>query len=640
MITLRNVNKRFSNQTVLENFNYQFDTSGFYLLFGPSGCGKTTLLNIISGIWNYDSGEVCYYDTPIEALKDGYMNHISYITQDAYFVDYLSLFDNLKLCEENEETIQTVLVKLQIEHVKDQVPSSLSGGERQRAAIARCLLLHREIILLDEPTSALDRKNRDIILAILSELKKDHLIICISHDPEVKKYCDQLIDFVNLTNYQETNTALPLASIPITLENKRHVQSLFPYVKKQFFYYKMNKHIAFFLILLLTSIMMMSFLFLNMESKILSSLGSTHHINAVQTYCPYVEGEDCLDWVGKESVSAVVYNYASGGAYYEYESETTLKSYDYADSLMSISVPMDRDLFLPSVQLIHGDYISNKMDIMLGSKLADEIALSYATTPSNLVGQMIEVETAHGTEKFQVSGIFDTFSDKQDTYLRLIKSDSHTANSSYFFSEQYTFDYLYDEQLSPQEKHVSKRSSYTFYFPSFEEAFAFQNNPTLEDAGIQMDTFTEHFSSTIEEFNFYSMILIPILSLFLAIMIIFHIYIQNVQMKYEKHILSVYQYCGYSLHKIKRATLLYYVSEMSILFVISLLLSNGLGYAINLLNESLHFSAFSLFSFSFLPCLFIYLLIILIGMLCITIQFHRIKTVGWYDLLRSRRDFL
>lgn len=151
MITLKNINKKFSHQEVLCDFNYDFSDTGFYLLYGPSGCGKTTLLNIIAGIWKFDSGEAYYYDESFEKAGSSYFDQITYITQDAYFVDYINILDNLKLCEQEEEKIQKVLQQLHLEHVKEQYPSTLSGGEKQRVAIARSLLLHHKIILLDEP---------------------------------------------------------------------------------------------------------------------------------------------------------------------------------------------------------------------------------------------------------------------------------------------------------------------------------------------------------------------------------------------------------------------------------------------------------------------------------------------------------
>ena len=644
MIILKNIYKSFPHQEVLHNFNYQFSDTGFYLLFGPSGCGKTTLLNLIAGIWRYDDGQAFFNHNTFEDAGNQYFNQISYITQDAYFVDYLTALENLSICDQKIENIHNMLKKFHLEHVAQQYPSTLSGGERQRLAIARSLLLKHSILLLDEPTSALDQENRDIILSILHDLKQDHLIICVSHDAIMKDYCDEIIDFTHLELYQTEIVEQNIGKLKnqIVKDNEK-VHSLFPFVKQQFRYYKINRRLAVFIVLLFTSIFLTSFLLLDMESKIISSLGKDYHVNTMEVSCSIERQQDCVNWVGKDKVEAAVYDYEDGGDYSESHDleigEESTVDIPYWKSLISTTLPADKTLFYLHDHLAYGTYIEHKNDVMLGYQLADKYATDFATDQEHLVHKVIEIETAHGQEQFRVAGIFQPFSIDEEAYLTLIGKDTATANNAYYFSELYSLDYLYDNQLSAVEKGTHSNSNFTFYFSSFENALAFQDKYT--DANdIEITSYSKVYANTIELFHEYSLVFMPVLFLMLVVIILFHLFIQGVQMKYEKHILSVYQYCGYTIYSIKRATMKYYIVEMSILCLIAFGVSALLGFVLNYANMLLQFSTFPLFKVSFVSVVIIYGSVLLFGCLFLIFQFHSIKTIGWYDLLRSRRDVL
>ena len=133
MIKCNNVNKIYNNRFIIKDFTYEFKDNGFYLLFGDSGCGKTTLLNLLAGFVACDSGEI---------LVEG---KIDYITQDTFFVDFLTVMDNLKMVSEDTEKAHYLLNKFGLEKTAEQYPSTLSGGEKQRLAIIRSVLQEKEI---------------------------------------------------------------------------------------------------------------------------------------------------------------------------------------------------------------------------------------------------------------------------------------------------------------------------------------------------------------------------------------------------------------------------------------------------------------------------------------------------------------
>ena len=105
LIVLEHIEKSFDEQQVLSDFSYTFKDKGSYLIYGPSGCGKTTLINIIAGIETIDHGRYTINgDTITNATRrNSLFLSMSYITQDSYFIDYLTVQENLELsCDKSD----------------------------------------------------------------------------------------------------------------------------------------------------------------------------------------------------------------------------------------------------------------------------------------------------------------------------------------------------------------------------------------------------------------------------------------------------------------------------------------------------------------------------------------------------------
>ena len=241
IIRLNNISKSFGDQKILNDFSYSFKNNGLYLLYGPSGSGKTTLLNIIMGLTSFKGSLDIYNNSYIDSVDNTFAKKaISYITQNSYFINYLTVFDNLRLCQDNSKIIYDYLDKFSLLNKKDSYPNELSGGEKERVSIISALLQNKKILILDEPTASLDKKNRDIVFKLLSELKKDILIICATHDNDLKNICDEVIDFESLKSKKSTSKML-------TYENKNARQAnLIKFMLKSLTYKNRERKSGFF----------------------------------------------------------------------------------------------------------------------------------------------------------------------------------------------------------------------------------------------------------------------------------------------------------------------------------------------------------------------------------------------------------
>lgn len=161
MLKLEHVKKSYDGVTILNDINLEIEDGEIVSILGPSGCGKTTLLNLILGLTDADSGRIIFNGkdiTDVSMEKRGF---------NIVFQDY-ALFPNLNV-EKNimyglrnnpdissKEEVQDLIDLLGLREHLDKKIDQLSGGQKQRVALARTLVMKPKILLLDEPLSALD----------------------------------------------------------------------------------------------------------------------------------------------------------------------------------------------------------------------------------------------------------------------------------------------------------------------------------------------------------------------------------------------------------------------------------------------------------------------------------------------------
>lgn len=170
---------------------------------GASGCGKTTLLHLLAGLINPSQGEISIYDNTLTDFDSGQKDqfrgkHIGIIYQQSFFIESLSIMDNLLLSPFalSKTKASEISKRLNIDMLLSRKPHQLSIGEQQRVNICRAMMNEPKLILADEPTSALDDKNCEEVLDLLKqEAKMNHAALVIAtHDNRLKDAVSNYIE--------------------------------------------------------------------------------------------------------------------------------------------------------------------------------------------------------------------------------------------------------------------------------------------------------------------------------------------------------------------------------------------------------------------------------------------------------------
>lgn len=219
-ITLDGITKIFhkkGNRTIaLNDIFLSIETGEFVGIIGKSGAGKTSLLNIIGLLSHATEGN--YYignenTTNLSEKKKAYYRNklFGFVLQEYSLIENYSVFENVEIPlnyskktyskKEKREHISDILNKLGLETKMDAICSNLSGGQKQRVAIARALVNDPEIIIADEPTGALDSETAQEFLELIHKINQDlkKTIIMVTHDKNMLKYCDRVIELRNGT---------------------------------------------------------------------------------------------------------------------------------------------------------------------------------------------------------------------------------------------------------------------------------------------------------------------------------------------------------------------------------------------------------------------------------------------------------
>lgn len=210
MLKIQNLCKIFKDEQTLKNISFNLPDKGLVCITGASGSGKSTLLYLLGGLDGSNQGDIYVHDLNItqkfdnEKLGSYRNNFVSFIFQEFYLLEELTVYDNIKITYEiqnkniNTEKVEKILQKLEINNLKLRKINQLSGGQKQRVGIARSLIKNSKMILADEPTCNLDEQTEKQVFDLLKEISKEKLVIVVTHNKEnALKYGDRLIELKN-----------------------------------------------------------------------------------------------------------------------------------------------------------------------------------------------------------------------------------------------------------------------------------------------------------------------------------------------------------------------------------------------------------------------------------------------------------
>ncbi len=192
----------------LDGVSLTLEAGEFTAIVGPSGCGKTSLLNLIGGLDQPNSGKIWIAGKEITQLKEKKLSqfrlhHIGLVFQAHNLVPVLTVWENIALTmqlqgrpkAEIKERVDELLQQIQLEKYAKRKPHELSGGQQQRVAIARALAPKPHFVLADEPSSSLDSQNTTHLLDLMYELnqKEKTTFLFSTHDELVMRRAKRVI---------------------------------------------------------------------------------------------------------------------------------------------------------------------------------------------------------------------------------------------------------------------------------------------------------------------------------------------------------------------------------------------------------------------------------------------------------------
>jgi putative ABC transport system ATP-binding protein len=192
----------------LRSVDFAVTRGAMVAIMGPSGCGKTTMLNCLSGLDDFDSGEVRIDGTSLKEMNDNQKTEyrarkMGFVFQVYNLLPVLSAVENVELPllvsgvppklarKRAMAALETVSLSNRARHR----PAELSGGQRQRVTVARSLVNDPAIVWADEPTGALDSESADDIMNLMCRLNKENgqTFVVVTHSLEVGERADVIV---------------------------------------------------------------------------------------------------------------------------------------------------------------------------------------------------------------------------------------------------------------------------------------------------------------------------------------------------------------------------------------------------------------------------------------------------------------
>ncbi|MEM1136507.1 MAG: ABC transporter ATP-binding protein [Bacteroidota bacterium] len=228
MLEVYRINKTYpkEREPAVRNINFVLKEREVLGLIGESGAGKTTMLKILAGILEADSGKVTLNNKllakPSEQLIPGYPE-IQMVFQNFELAPNFTIYENVRhpVLFRNpiykEKRVTEVLELCELTSLKDRFPAEISGGQQQRVALARAMVNEPKVLLLDEPFSNLDKPRRNRFLRLIRKITRETniAVVFVTHEAnDALAIADKLV-VMRLGNIIQQETPFKIYHYPI-----------------------------------------------------------------------------------------------------------------------------------------------------------------------------------------------------------------------------------------------------------------------------------------------------------------------------------------------------------------------------------------------------------------------------------------
>jgi len=195
-----------ANYFSCENISLEIKKGESIGIIGKSGSGKTTILDIILGLLESQSGKILFNNVQLSKRINNWRSKVAYIPQDVFLIDG-TIKENISLGEAKDSVdnfrMNKSIKQARLLDIINKLPNGIdtkigengariSGGQKQRIALARAFYYGREILIMDEATSSLDKETEKEIVSEIKDLHGIKTMIVIAHRMSTVAYCDRI----------------------------------------------------------------------------------------------------------------------------------------------------------------------------------------------------------------------------------------------------------------------------------------------------------------------------------------------------------------------------------------------------------------------------------------------------------------
>ena len=196
------------NDLVVKNFTHIFEVGKLYVVVGENGCGKSTMISMLSGMYIDEfQGKITYNDIPIQLLdmKSLRKEKMGICEQEPFLINDTIRFNMIYSNQTNvDEQLISIAERVSfdvflkksengLDTLVGPAGNNLSGGQKQKTALVKVFYKNSDVMIFDEPTSAMDAEGQERLISYMTEIKKDKIIIVITHDEKMMEAADEVI---------------------------------------------------------------------------------------------------------------------------------------------------------------------------------------------------------------------------------------------------------------------------------------------------------------------------------------------------------------------------------------------------------------------------------------------------------------